>query len=248
MSSQLPLNVGLKEESEFETFVPGSQIAQAATERLFSELSHGTSDFYCFFGAEASGKTHLLQAACRMKTEQAWQSNQRASSSLYLPLRDLSLKELPDMFNGLEQIALVTIDDVGELFNTGKQKEAFEDDLADLILKSKSLGHTVLLSSEISTDQWPVVSKSLLEALVNVINIPLAPLTEKPHLVDALQKRSRKQGFHLPIDVANYLIKQFSPDLQELLAVLQLLEQASFVEKRKLTLPFVKKVLAGSAA
>lgn len=245
MSHQLALNVGLKEESLFDTFVVGSESSAMALEEFRLNLMNGRSQFYCFVGESGAGKTHLLQAACRYKTDTMLTAGDQVSnSSVYLPLEQTELPLVPSIFDGLEQISLVAIDDVESIFQQASSAKSWELALADLILKSKMLGHTVILSAVQPPHQWPIQSKELIDALVSVISVTLKPLSMKQDLVEALQKRSKKLGFNLPLEVGNFLIKQFSNDLQELIAVLKLLEQASFVEKRRLTLPFVKKVLA----
>ena len=48
---------------------------------------------------------------------------------------------------------------------------------------------------------------------------------------------------YMPLDVAAFVIRRSERNLGQLLQVLDTLERASLVEQRKLTVPFVKKVL-----
>lgn len=246
MNHQLALNVGLKEESLFDTFVSDSEGIKMAVEKLKTAIEQGSSQFYCFVGDIGVGKSHLLQAACRYKTDTLMGPHSQASgSSLYISLRESDIPLVPDILNGVEKIGVVAIDDVDAIFDHSQQAVSWEKALSDLILKSKMLGNTVLLSSQRFPSDWPIESREFVDAMISVITVSLKPITAKQDLVVALQKRSKRLGFNLPLEVGNYLIKQFSNDLQELLTVLKLLEQASFEQKRRLTLPFVKKVLAG---
>ncbi len=178
------------------------------------------------------GKTHLLQAACRFMTE-------KKSASVYLPLGDTTLPLIPDVLHGLERTPLVCLDDVEKVIG----QESWEHALANLLMRSKVLGHKVVLSGIQNIGDWPIVTSDLTQALMSVLPIRLKPLHNKRDLVVAMQRHALKLGFELPLDVGNYLIKQFSTDLQELLSVLKILEQATFVEKRRMTLPFVKQIL-----
>jgi DnaA family protein len=89
-----------------------------------------------------------------------------------------------------------------------------------------------------------MVTDGLRSEVFSIMPIPLEPIKDKDSLTLALQRHALNRGFEISLDVVNFLIKRFSADLQELLAILQVLEQASLAEKRRLTLPFVKDVLA----
>ena len=143
------------------------------------------------------------------------------------------------MLVGLEQTVLICLDEIEQVVGDAKWELA----LANLLTKSSVQGHTVILSGQASINDWEIATQELAKALVNVLPVPISPLEEKEEVIAALQRHSSKQGFELPLEVGNFLIKNFSSDLQELLAVLKLLEQATLVEKRRLTLPFVKQVL-----
>jgi DnaA family protein len=60
----------------------------------------------------------------------------------------------------------------------------------------------------------------------------------------ALQMRARARGLELGDEVAQYIIQRLPRDTNELFWQLQRLDHASLAEQRKLTIPFVKKVLA----
>ena len=68
MSRQLPLNLRLKDSSSFENFLPaGNREAVARLRAAVTALAYGRAPepvlFLC--GAPGTGRTHLLQAACR---------------------------------------------------------------------------------------------------------------------------------------------------------------------------------------
>jgi DnaA family protein len=230
---QLPLKIGLREEVCFDTFVTEDEATVLALNRFQQTLmkSQEGEAFY-FQGESGVGKTHLLQAACRFMTE-------KKSASVYLPLGDTTLPLIPDVLHGLERTPLVCLDDVEKVIG----QESWEHALANLLMRSKVLGHKVVLSGMQNIGDWPIVTSDLTQALMSVLPIRLKPLHNKRDLVVAMQRHALKLGFELPLDVGNYLIKQFSTDLQELLSVLKILEQATFVEKRRMTLPFVKQIL-----
>lgn len=232
MFVQMPLKIGLRSEACFETFVTEQENIALALNSLQNALMKNSGSAFYLYGSGGAGKTHLLQAACRFVTEQE-------KASVYLPLSDDSLPLIPDVLVGLEQMPLVCLDDIDVIIGEAKWELA----LANLLTKSSVQGHTVILSGKNSINSWEIVTQELLKALMNVLPIEIMPLSDKKELITALMRHSSRLGFELPKEVGNYLIKQFSTDLQELLAVLKMLEQATLVEKRRLTLPFVKDVL-----
>lgn len=232
MFVQMPLKIGLRDEASFSTFIAEQEALALALNSLQNSLKKGSGSAYYLHGVEGVGKTHLLQAACRFMTEQD-------SASVYLPMSDKSLPLIPDVLIGLEQTPLVCLDEFDHLIGDIKWEQA----LANLIIKSNVQGHVVILSGNLPISEWNIKSQELAKALMNVLPIMISPLQDKDEVIRALQRHSSKMGFDLPLEVGNFLVKNFSSDLQELLAVLKLLEQATLVEKRRLTLPFVKQVL-----
>jgi len=228
----MPLKIGLRDDACFETFVTEQESQALALNGLQTALSQSNGNAFYLHGESGVGKTHLLQASCRFVTEQG-------QASVYLPFEDHSLPLIPDVLIGLEQMPLVCLDDMNGIVGQAK----WEHSLANLITKSSVQGHTLILTGKEPISDWSIATTDLAKALMTVLPIEMHAIVEKEEVIMALQRHSQRLGFELPNDVGNYLIKQFSGDLQELLAVLKLLEQATLVEKRRLTLPFVKQVL-----
>lgn len=228
----MPLKIGLRDDACFETFVTEHESTAVALNALQAALLKDGGNAFYLNGKGGVGKTHLLQAACRFITEQN-------KASVYLPISDDSLPLIPDVLIGLEQMRLVCLDDMNSMIGDEKWELA----LANLLTKSSVQGHTIILSGEKAINDWNICTQELAKALMNVLPINMQALEDKNEVISALKRHSAKMGFELPTEVGNFLVKQFSTDLQELLAVLKLLEQATLVEKRRLTLPFVKQVL-----
>ncbi|VAW45777.1 DnaA inactivator Hda (shorter homolog of DnaA) [hydrothermal vent metagenome] len=232
MFVQMPLKIGLRDDACFETFVTEKEAHALAFNGLQSALTQSNGSAFYLYGHSGVGKTHLLQASCRFVTEQG-------ETSVYLPFEDHSLPLIPDVLIGLEQMPLVCLDDMNGIIG----QEKWEKSLVNLITKLNVQGHTLILAGTTSINDWDIATAELAKALMTVLPIKMQALVEKEEVVLALQRHSKRLGFELPNDVGNYLMKQFSTDLQELLAVLKILEQATLVEKRRLTLPFVKEAL-----
>ncbi|MDR2876796.1 MAG: DnaA regulatory inactivator Hda, partial [Chromatiales bacterium] len=98
-SAQIPLRIGLRPASTFSTFIAGTN-AEAAD--YLARLERGS---VYLWGPAGSGKTHLLQAACHRVAS----AGRRAC---YLPLAHAHTDLAPAMLEGLDELALVCIDDV----------------------------------------------------------------------------------------------------------------------------------------
>ncbi|MDR9497538.1 MAG: DnaA regulatory inactivator Hda [Hydrogenovibrio sp.] len=236
MFIQLPLKMGLREAVSFDTFVSPDTQTELALARFQTSLQKSRGETFYLQGPKGAGKTHLLQAACRLMSEQQQQS-------VYLPLADPELPLIADVLHGLEKTHLICLDDVEQVVGDADWDQA----LTRLLSRARSLGHSVVLSGEADLSQWPTQRSELSQSLMSVLPISIPALTDPRSLVQALQKQAGKLGFELPLDVGNYLVRQFSRDLQELMSVMKILEQASVMEKRRVTLPFVKQVLTESA-
>ncbi|WP_232504040.1 HdaA/DnaA family protein [Thiomicrospira microaerophila] len=233
MLVQLPLKINLRNDASFSTFVAEQELIAQTLSSLQQPDKPQYAGCYYFFGPDGVGKTHLLQAACRFYSLKQMQS-------VFFPLMDKGLPLIPDVLTGLEVTDLVCLDGVEAIIG----HEAWEKSLASLIAKSKVQGHRVLLAGQMPIADWPMVTDALRSEVFSIMPIPLTPIKDKDSLVLALQRHALNRGFDVSIEVVNFIIKRFSLDLQELLAVLEVLEQASLAEKRRLTLPFVKDVLA----
>lgn len=233
MLVQLPLKINLRDDASFETFVTEQEAIALTLSQLQQHDQAQYAGCYYFYGDSGVGKTHLLQAACRFYT-------QKQRQSVYFPMANSALPLIPDVLQGLEVTDLICLDDVDQILSDASWERA----LANLIAKSRVQGHRVLLAGNTPLADWKLSSDSLRQELFSITPIPLSALQAPRELVLALQRHALYKGFELPLEVGNFLIKRFSHDLQELLAVLGLLEQATLAEKRRLTLPFVKDVLA----
>lgn len=233
MYVQLPLKIGLRDVACFETYIAETESQNIALHDFQQSLLNNQAEAYYLYGTSGVGKTHLLQAACRMAMK-------RSLQSVYLPLADTTLPFIADVLNGLEQTDVVCIDD----FDLKVGETSWELALVNLIQKSKVLGNKVIFSGKTAFGDWQTATEDLALAQISVIPIHLTPLTKETNLVLALQRHSHKIGFDLPLEVGNFCVRQFSSNLQELLSVLKLIEQASLTDKRRVTLPFVKQMLS----
>lgn len=232
MLVQMPLKIGLRDEASFDTFVAEQESVALALNSLQTAVEKPAGDAYYLWGANGVGKTHLLQAACRFVTE-------RNRPSVYLPLADKSLPFIPDVLSGLEQMPLVCLDDIDRVVG----KKEWEQALSNLITKCSVQGNTLLIAGTKPFESWKLADPEFAKTLISVLPLPILAVTQKDELVSALQRHAACMGFELQQKVGELLVKHKSQDLAELMQILKVLEEASLVQKRRLTPQFVSAVL-----
>ena len=62
--------------------------------------------------------------------------------------------------------------------------------------------------------------------------------------IDVISALAKQRGIVLSNIVAHFLLNHCARNLHQLKAVLDILDDTSFTEKRKITIPFIKKTLS----
>lgn len=225
---QIPLAFSKYEQIDFELFEAG-QNQQVLQQLINLPQAEDKQNIY-LWGPRGSGKSHLLQALCSRaaKTEQA---------IAYIPLKEAKALS-PALLDGLEKLALVCLDDIDSV---AADKE-WEQAMFHLFNRMRE-EHTPMVMTSIDS---PRASSLQLADLVSRLSWDLVyhlKTLDEPDSLAALQKRASARGFDLPDEVAVYLYRRVSRDMHNLFEMLDRLDQASLVAKKKLTIPFVKELL-----
>ena len=227
---QLPLGLSLRESARFNSFYSGQNLE---TVQGLQQAARGQGEAFVYVVAAAGmGKTHLLQAACV-------DAAACGRSCSYLPLRDL-LDFTPAVFDDLEQLDLICIDDVTAIAG----HDDWERGLFDLFNRVRQGSGTLLMAGAARPDQAGFLLPDLVSRLGWGVTYVMKPLAEQD-VIAALDCRARVRGLELPEETAQYLLKRYPRDLSTLFALFDTLDTASLVEQRRLTVPFVRAVLDG---
>lgn len=221
---QLPLGLGLRDDATFANFLPGPNGA------VLEVLRSGAERMVYLWGAEGSGKSHLLQAACHACAT-------GGGTPVYLPLAEHAALA-PEVLEGLEQAPLVCIDDVHAV--AGRQM--WEHGLFHLCNRVRDAGGRLLVAAEAAPGGLGLSLPDLGSRLAWGPVFHLEPLADEEK-VAALQSRAGRRGLDLEAEVAAYLIKRCPRDLHSLFRLLDRLDHASLAAKRRLTIPFVREFL-----
>jgi len=225
---QLPLGLALRESARFESYFNGLN-DEAVSVLQAAAAGHG-EPLLVLAGTGGTGKTHLLQAACRTAAD-------AGRSSAYLPMLELQLLS-PAVFADLEQMDVVCVDDVHMLAG----EAGWEQALFDLFNRLRAAGSTLLMAAHARPDQCGFVLPDLVSRLGWGLTYLLRPLPEQD-VQAALLHRARGRGLHMAPEAAQFMLKRLPRDLSTLFDALDRLDAASMIEQRRLTIPFIKTVL-----
>lgn len=230
---QLSLGVTLNDDATFDNFHAPSGSSNAQASALVRAQAEGLGEQVVFlWGAPGVGLTHLLQAGCH-------RAHDSGLSFQYLPLQELIEVEPHHLFEGLEALEYICIDNLEAVAGRADWEEA----LFHLFNRVREQGHRLLLAAHKGPHQLPIELADLRSRLQWGVTWQLQALADIDKQ-QALRQRARARGLELSDEVAQYILQRVSRDMDELFRCLQRLDQASLAAQRKLTIPFVKKVLS----
>ena len=224
---QLPLGFEPGELFTFDSFVAGNNIVAAGLAQQ-TALGKGENQLY-FWGESGLGKSHLLQASCNLAAK-----NQQ--TVCYLTHREITNQSV-DMFDGLEQLELICLDEIEKWLSTA----TWETALFDLINRVRENQNRLILASTHPPDEAFVKLPDLRSRLSWGPVFQLQGLSDKEKY-QALRFRARQSGLELPENVANYLMQRYPRDMFTLFERLAVLDKASMALQRRLTIPLLKSV------
>jgi DnaA family protein len=229
-SAQLPLALEIADHARFATFVGA---ANAAAVEHVRAVAAGRADTLWLWGAPGSGKTHLLQAACRA----AAAAERRA---MYVPL---ALGLQPEILAGLDAVDLLALDDVDGVAGGGDWERA----LFVLINAVAERRGGLLLAARAAPAAAGFQLRDLASRAGGAIGYRLKPLDDEERLV-ALCGHAAARGLEIDRSAGEYLLTRVDRDMAEVGVWLERLDRASLAEQRKITIPFIRELLAGRGA
>jgi len=225
MLKQLSLEFRLPDNARFDNFFPGPNAEIVSQVQL---LQPGQSLY--LHGGPQSGRSHLLQAACRQAGEQGGQA-------CYMPLK-LLRDASPEVLEDVEQAGFLALDDVDVIAADKRWEEA----CFHLFNRAQAAGATLVLSA----GERPAAAGFELPDLASRLGwgmvYGLKTLTDSDRL-EVLRLRARQRGLEMPEEVAQFLLRRLPRGLTALCSLIDRLDQASLAAQRRLTIPFVKSVL-----
>ncbi|HLB57810.1 MAG TPA: DnaA regulatory inactivator Hda [Gammaproteobacteria bacterium] len=226
--NQLTLGVGLKDEATFTNFFSGknNQLLDVLKKAARNE---GERVIY-FYGIGGQGCTHLLQASCHEAARQQL-------SAVYIPLQNI-IDLSPEIFEGLETLQLICIDDVHRLAGKPDWEEAF----FHLYNRIHDAGGRLIVTANVAPKLLGLALPDVVSRLAWSIVFQLQSLSDEEKL-QALMMRADRRGMTLSEEVGKFILTHCPRHMSTLFAALEALDKVSLAAQRKLTVPFVKSVL-----
>ena len=227
MATQMILGVQLPQSATLAAFVGATN---AHVRAAVAQVVDGRSERLFLHGPEASGKTHLLQAACRA-------AGDAGERSVYVPLAQVA-DQAESLLAGLQDMDCVCIDDVAAIAGDRDAEIA----LLSLTDGLRARGGRLLADRnpprEIGLSLPDLASRLAWGGAVAAVAL------DDSDKLDLLVERAAQRGMDLPDATARWLLRHGERDVPALMQALDTLDHASLAAHRRLTIPFVKQTLA----
>jgi|TARA_B100001758_G_scaffold66030_2_gene55165 DnaA family protein len=227
--TQIPFKFDNFKKRDFDSFFQGEN--KDLLYFLNTMIKTKSNNSIYIWGPQGTGKTHLLQAACKKANEMDWHVT-------YIPLeqyRDFSI----DILDGLGKLDLVCIDDLEFIIDNIEWQQR----VTLLFNEIRDNKNSIIISSKISPNNIKIDLDDLKSRLVwgHVFKIKAADDELK---IKILKKEANERSFNLNDDVVEFLIRRSNRDLTSLIEILDEIDRSSLAAKRKITVPFVKELIS----
>lgn len=227
MSAQLPLALRWPAQQRFDTFVAGDNGAALA---LLRATAQGEAQWTFLAGPAGSGKSHLLLAASAQASALG-----RSAQYLSLAKRTADRAAAVRTLGGSDVLAL---DDLQAIAGDAQTEHA----LFDLYNRCKMEKSTLLFAATASPAQLGLGLPDLISRLASCTQALLKPLDDAARR-EAVRQRAQARGLVLDDAVLDWLFAHAPRDLGSLTALLERIDREALAAQRRVTVPFLRKLL-----
>lgn len=231
VTPQIPLALRYPPDQRFDSFV-AAPIGALAQLRALAERPG--ADWLFLAGASKTGKTHLALAVCAA----AEQAGRRAA---YLP-GTAAAGRVRDALEALDGNDVVALDGLERLVGDRDDEIA----LFDFHNRARASGMGVLYAAQSGPDDLALALPDLRSRLQQCARIGLSPLDDDGRRA-VLRDRAQRRGLVLEDAAIDWLLTRTDRDLGALVGLLDKLDRASLAAQRRVTVPFLRKVIGTDA-
>ena len=194
-------------------------------QKLYSSLQNiiDTDQLILIYGNKSSGKTHICEALCNTYLD---------SVTLIDSKSKLSNLVSPDFYE------LLVIDDLDKLISSKQDEESLFNLINNQILYKKP----VVISSSKDVNDCGIQLKDLSSRLLSDKIFTISDLSDSDK-IDMMTLYCSQRGLEMHERVLEYIMNHCSRDLYFLCALIKNLDIVSLSMRRKITIPFIKKVV-----
>jgi DnaA family protein len=226
---QLSLEVKLDDQATFDNFYA----PRGTPQHLATFVLQDDGQKYTYLvGAEGSGLSHLLQAACQ-KTALG-----HNAGAVYMPLTEMQDYPPEQVLDNLESASLLCLDDLQSVVH----KQQWQEPLFNLFNRCMDAGTKLVIAAHAMPDDLDLDLDDLLSRLKSGVLLQMLAYKDADQR-RLLQHRANRRGLYLSDDVALFLLNRLPRNSHQLMDALEKLDAVSMQEQRRLTTPFVKSVL-----
>jgi DnaA family protein len=226
---QLSLEVKLDDQATFDNFYA----PRGTPQHLATFVLQDDGQKYAYLvGAEGSGLSHLLQAACQ-KTALG-----HNAGAVYMPLTEMQDYPPEQVLDNLESASLLCLDDLQSVVH----KQQWQEPLFNLFNRCMDAGTKLVIAAHAMPDDLDLDLDDLLSRLKSGVLLQMLAYKDADQR-RLLQHRANRRGLYLSDDVALFLLNRLPRNSHQLMDALEKLDAVSMQEQRRLTTPFVKSVL-----
>lgn len=228
IGQQMPLAVGLSDHASFDNFWKGHNAELLAS--LKQLVEQGEPSPLYFYGASESGKSHLLYALMR-------HARLHNKATIYLALNQPAVNAA--MLEAVNASDIICIDDINLWAgNTDKERALFA-----LFERIKHANGALVTTANQRPDKANFKLPDLISRLSSGTLYTLSALNDEQRH-QALKMRAEQRGLKMNDETIRYLLTRMPRSNREVFSFLDKIDTASLIEKRKITIPFLQKMLA----
>ncbi len=227
----LPLN--LRAECIFQTFIEGQNSDTLHALRNFLAPTQTVEDqLFFIWGKNGTGKSHLLQAA-------AHYMNNMGKSAFYVSFD--AIEQLnPAVLEQLEHYDLLCLDNIDAIPDQGAWEEHF---FCCLNAIEENTTSKIIVSSSQNIHQLDCRRVETRSRLASGTCYQMQTLQEQD-LIEAFKIRAKYRQIPMGDDAIQYMLHHVTRDSKTLFDLLNILDAKSLQEKKLISVPFVKKMIA----
>jgi len=230
ITPQMALAISKNDKASFKNYLVGHNGELISA--LRSCVQAAEPNLIYLYGISGSGKSHLLFSAMRL-------AQQEVIHTSYLSLTDRKVGE--QMLGSVDVAHIVCIDDV----HAWAGEPAKEEALFALFEQIKRAGGQLIISAQQAPQYCGFKLPDLVSRLSSGLVYALQELSEEQQF-EALKLRAKHRGLVMADNTVRYLLSRSSRDTSEIFDMLDRIDQASLLEQRKVTIPFLQALLKKS--
>jgi len=219
---QIPINFSFIAEKSFDNFVLGKN--NIAIDLLKDLTISNRTNIVFIRGNHSSGKTHLCLAV-----------NNLTNINIFI----LNRKNILSIdFQDILKYDFLIIDDIDFLIANNNHEENIFALINEFILMKKSM---IVTSTEKLNDiSFTIPDLASRLRWDQIIEIPELNDSDK---IKVLQKNAHERGWNLTPKVCDYIMTHYKRDLYFLCNCIKFIDETSLSLKKKITIPFIKKII-----